>query len=156
MRKVLIIFWAFFTLILPVQADSGDDLTLSIVFGPVQYFAINNAGPLTFTYDQYSDFGSAQDIGDVNYDLTSNTAWEVTCLILDDTTSGQTADNWDDSTWTLSVNAVAVNETLPVVIDSDGNPVLRTGELWEVLLTIPWSEGPSNPDCVLEITASTV
>jgi hypothetical protein len=156
MRKLLFSVFIFSLLCVPVKAEPARDTTLGIILGPVQLFVVNNATPLTFTFDQYSDFGVVQDLGDVNYDLISNVGWVVRAKILDTTGGGQTADDWNDASWTLSVNGAALNESTTVVIDTDTNPVNRSGALWEVLLTIPWSEGPSTPDCQIELTAETL
>jgi hypothetical protein len=154
MRKLLFSVVVLLFTGTPASVQAQGQIALSIIMGPVQYFAVNNAGPLAFTFNEYSDFGVAQDIGDVNYDLTSNTGWEVKGQIRDDTSGGQTPDDWDDGNWTLSVNGVAITESIETVIDTDPNPVNRTGALWEVLLTIPWPENPSNPDCAILLTAT--
>lgn len=154
MRKVLISFFVFILLATPAMA--AEELDVEITIQTIVEFTVNNAGPLTFTYDEYSDFDVANDIGDVDYDLYVNQAWQVTGKILDGTQSSQTADDWDDGTWTLSVNAVTINETSAVNIDSGGAAVERTGSVWEVLLTIPWPESASTPDCTIEMTASSV
>jgi len=158
MRKLVFSVFLFILLTVPSNAEPepGTDGSLIIFLGPVQFFVVNNSSPLTFTYDQYSDFGVAQDLGDVNYDLISNVAWQVWGQILDGTGGGQTADDWDGSNWTLSVNGVAVNETSAVIIDSDPNPANRDDALWEVLLSIPWPESVGTPDCQIELTAETV
>jgi hypothetical protein len=156
MRKLLFSIIAFMLMTVAVQAEPFDDGSFGYLLGPVQLFLVNNSEPLSFTYDEYSDFGVAQDIGDVNYDLVSNVGWEVTAKILDGATGGQTVDDWDDTNWTLSVNGVAIDETVFNVIDTDPNPVNRTGALWEVLLTIPWPEAAGTADCQIELTASTI
>jgi len=153
MRKALIALVIFLALTPAAMAETVD---VEITIQTIVEFTVNNAGALTFTYDQYSDFGVANDIGDVDYDLYVNQAWEVEGLILDGTQSGQTADDWDVASWTLSVNAVTINESSDVVIDSGGAAVARTGSVWEVLLTIPWSESASTPDCTIQLTASSV
>ena len=152
MRKILIFLIAFSLLAVPARAD--DQVALGMSLAAIQVFTVNNVGPLTFTYDEYSDFGVAQDIGDIDYDLQANAGWQVEAIILDGVQSSQTADDWDDSTWTLSVNAVTINESAAVVIDSDSSPTWRFNELWQVLLTIPWAESASSPDCTIELTAS--
>jgi len=154
MRRLFIILVAFLFIAIPVKADRQTGVALSMT--EIQVFTVNNVGPLTYTYSAYSDFGTPQDIGDIDYDLQTNSGWQVEGLILDGTQSGQNADDWDDGAWTLSVNGVAINETSGVVIDSGGSPVDRSGALWEVLLTIPWSESASNPDCTIQLTASEV
>ncbi|MCK4720183.1 hypothetical protein KAU08_05970 [bacterium] len=156
MRKLLFSMIAFMLMTVTAQAVPFDDGSFGYLLGPVQLFIVNNTEPLTFTFDEYSDFGVAQDIGDVNYDLVSNVGWEVTGKILDGVAGGQTVDDWDDTNWTLSVNGVAIDETVFNVIDTDPNPVNRTGALWEVLLTIPWPEAASTADCQIELTASTI
>jgi len=139
---------------MPARAEGQGAFLLSIT--AIQNFNVNNTSPLTYTYSSYSNFGTPQDIGDINYDLKANSGWQVVAIILDGTQSGQTADNWDDSSWTLRANGVAINETFGVVIDSSGNPTNRVGALWQVLLSIPWPESASNPDCTIELTASAV
>jgi len=158
MRKVVISIFLFMLLTIPSNAEPEPriDGSLNIFLGPVQLFVVNNTSSLTFTFDQYSDFGVSHDLGDVNYDLISNVAWQVWGQILDGTGGGQTADDWDDSSWTLSVNGVAVNETSPEIIDSDPNPVNRDDALWEVLVSIPWPESVGTADCQIELTAETV
>jgi len=153
MRKLLIIGLAFFLLASPAFAEQVD---VEITIQTITEFTINNAGPLTFTYDEYADFDVANDIGDVDYDLYVNQAWQIDGQILDGVQNGQTAADWDDATWTLSVNAVTINEAGTVTVDSGGAAVARTGSVWEVLLTIPWSEPASTPDCTIELTASAV
>ena len=156
MRKILFSVAIFLLLANPMFADSGDEGYILIALGPVTFFDINNAAPLSFTYDQYSDFGVAQDLGDIDYDLIANAAWEVTAIILDDTTGGQTSDDWDDLNWTLTVNGATIDESTSNVIDSDSNPIFLFGGLWEVLLTIPWPESSKTADCIIELTASTI
>ena len=158
MCKFGISIFLFVLLSMPSYAElePDQDGSLIILLGPVQLFVVNNTSPLTFTYDQYSDFGVAQDLGDVNYDLISNVAWQVWGQILDGTGGGQTADDWDGGNWTLSVNGVAVNETSPEIIDSDTNPVNRDDALWDVLVSIPWPESVGTADCQIELTAETV
>jgi len=156
LRKLL-----FFILFLLILGPSGmteerDESSLSMMLDPVQFFIVNNAGPLTYTLDSYSDFNADLNIGNINYDLISNSAWEVNAQIRDDSTGGQNPDDWDDDNWTLSVNGVPINESGETVIDSDTEPVDRTGATWEVLLNIPWPEEPSNPDCTILLTASTI
>jgi len=138
----------------PVIAQETVDVEITIE--TIVEFTVNNVGPLTFTFDQYSDFGVAQDLGDVDYDLSVNQGWQVEAIILDGTQNGQTADDWDDDAWTLTVNAVEINETTEVVIDSGGAAVHREGSLWAVQLTIPWPESNSTPDCTIQMTASEV
>jgi hypothetical protein len=155
MRKLLIFIVLFTVFATPSYADRDDEFGFYIPLGPVQNFVVNNAGPLTFTYDEYADFGVAQDIGDIDYDLTSNIGWEVAAQIIDSGAS-QVSNDWDSINWTLTVNGVAIDESGPTVIDSDTNPIDVTGELWEVLLTIPWSEAAGTADCEISLTASTV
>lgn len=153
MRKILISLIVFLLLASPAFAEEVD---VEITIQSIVEFTVNNAVALTFTYDEYSDFGVAQDIGDVDYDLSVNQGWQVEGLILDGTQNGQTAADWDAATWTLSVNAVTIDETAAVIIDSGGAAVHRDDSVWEVLLTIPWSESASTPDCTIELTASAV
>ncbi len=152
MRRLFISFIAFLLFATSAMAEVEIGVVMSVA--TVNVFQVNNVGPLTFTFDEYSDFGIAQDIGDIDYDLDANAGWQVSAIILDGTQNGQTADDWDDVTWTLSVNGVAINESSGTVIDSDPGPVSRTGALWEVLLTIPWPESASTPDCTIQLTAS--
>jgi len=152
MRKLFIGLVIFIALAAPAMAETVD---VEITISTIVEFTVNNVTALTFTYDQYSDFGAAQDIGDVDYDLSVNQAWQVTGKILDGTQNGQTAADWN-AAWTLSTNAVTINETAAVVVDSGGAAVHREGSLWEVLLTIPWPESNSTPDCTIELTASAV
>jgi len=148
-----LIFAVFFILVAgSAQADVDSGIALSVT--EIQIFTVNNVAPLTFTYSSYSDYDTPQDIGDVNYDLQANAGWQVECRIIDTTWGGQVADNWDDGSWTLSLNAVTVEEGTDTVIDSGGGPVSRDDALWEVLLTIPWPESAANPDCRLLLTAS--
>jgi hypothetical protein len=154
MRKLLIGVAVFLLLAAPAMAQETVDVEITI--NTIVEFTVNNVAALTFTYDQYSDFGVAQDLGDVDYDLNVNQAWQVEGIILDSTQNGQVADDWDDSSWTLSVNAVTIDESSAVVIDSGGAAVHRVGSVWEVLLTIPWPESNSTPDCTIELTASEV
>ena len=133
-----------------------DSAHVEITINAIAEFVVNNAGDLTFTFDEYADFGSANDIGDVDYDLNVNAAWQVEGLILDGTQNAQTADDWDDSAWTLSVNAVTIDESTPVNVDSGGGAVARSGSVWEVLLTIPWPESASTVDCSIQLTATAV
>jgi len=152
MRKPLVSFAIFLLLAVPAGAEEQGGFAFSVT--EIQVFTVNNAAPLTYAYSSYSDFGTPQDLGDINYDLQANSGWQVEAIILDGTQSGQAADNWDDGNWTLSVNGVAINETFGVVIDTDPNPVNRTGATWPVLLNIPWPESASNPDCTVQLTAS--
>ena len=154
MRKVFIFVVLLLLAALPVRAERQGGFILSVT--AILNFNVDNVGPLTYTYSSYSDFGTPQDIGDIQYDLSTNSGWQVTALILDGTQNGQIADDWDDASWTLSVNGVAINETSPVVIDSRPYPVNRSNRLWPVLLTIPWPESISTPDCTIELTASAV
>ena len=117
---------------------------------------MNNATPLTCTLDAYSEFGVATDIGDVDYDLTANQAWQVDGIILDGTQNGQTAADWDVGSWTLSVNAVTLNESTDTTVDSDTVAAHDIGSVWEVLLTVPWPESAATPDCTISLTASLV
>ena len=154
MHRFIFCFMVFLLLATPAIAQELVDVEITI--DAIADFVVNNAGPLTFTYDEYADFGVAQDIGDVDYDLYTNQGWQVEGLILDGTQNGQTSADWDDAAWTLSVNAVTIDETTPVNVDSGGGAVNRTGSLWEVLLNIPWPESASTPDCTIELTATTV
>jgi hypothetical protein len=156
MRKLLLSSILFLILSGSVQADTSDYVTMGIVLDPVQLFTVNNIGPLTFTYDQFFDFGVSQDIGDINYDLVSNTGWEVKAMILDASGDGQTPDDWDDENWMLFVNGFLLDEGGTSVIDMDLSPVNRDDAVWEVLLSIPWPVGPSTADCQIELTASTL
>jgi hypothetical protein len=154
MRKYILPLFIF--LLLASPAVAAEQVDVNVMIQTILVFTANNAAPLTFTYDSYDDFGVAQDIGDVNYDLTCNQGWQVEGEILDGTQNGQTAADWDDSAWTLSVNGVTIDESAPVVIDSDGSAVYRVGSDWQVLLTIPWPESNASPDCTIEMTASAV
>ncbi len=154
MRKLFICVAAFLLLAVPAMAQETVDVEITIQ--TIVEFTANNAGPLTFTYDQYSDFGVAQDIGDVDYTLSVNQAWQVVAIILDGTQNGQTAADWNGVGWTLSVNAVTLDEVAADVIDSGGAAVHRVNSMWQVLLTIPWPESNSTPDCTIEMTASEV
>jgi len=154
MKKLFICVAAFLLLAAPVMAQEEVDVEITIQ--TIVEFTANNLAALTFTYDQYSDFGVAQDIGDVDYDLSVNQAWQVVGIILDGTQNGQTAADWDGVGWTLSVNAVTLDEVAADVIDSGVAAVDRFGSVWEVLLTIPWPESNSTPDCTIEMTASAV
>jgi hypothetical protein len=154
MRKTFLFLLAFLLLAVPAQAQETVDVEITI--STILVFTVNNATPLTYTYDAYGLFGSAQDIGDVDYDLTCNQGWQVDGIILDGTQNGQTADDWDDTNWTLSVNAVTIDESASATVDSDGNAVYRTGSVWQVLLTIPWPESNQTPDCTIQLTASAV
>jgi hypothetical protein len=153
MRKLIIGLVIFIALATPAMAEQVD---VEITIQTIVEFTVNNVAALTFTYDQYSDFGVAQDLGDVDYDLSVNQAWQVVGQILDGTQNGQTAADWNVAAWTLSVNAVTINEASTTVVDSGGAAVHREGSLWEVLLTIPWPESNSTPDCTIELTASAV
>ena len=153
MRKLFIGLVIFIALATPAMAETCD---VEITISTIVEFTVNNVTALTFTYDQYSDFGVNQDLGDVDYDLSVNQGWQVTGKILDGTQNGQTAADWNAAAWTLSTNAVTINETAAVVIDSGGAAVHRVGSLWEVLLNIPWPESNSTPDCTIELTASAV
>ncbi len=155
-RKLLFFISVLLLPAMPAEASPSEGTALGIILGPVQLFTVNNVGPLSFTFDQYSDFGVAQDIGDVNYDLISNVGWVVRAQIADDTGGGQTADDWDDTNWTLSVNGAVVDESVATVIDTDPNPVNRDDALWQVLLTIPWPQSASSPDCQIVLTAETL
>ena len=119
-------------------------------------FTVNNATPLTFTYAAYADFGTPQDLGNINYDLSVNQGWQVDAVVLDGTQDAQTADNWDDQNWTLKVNSVTIDESGPTTIDSGGAAVHRVGSDWDVTLSIPWPESQAAPDCTIEMTASAV
>ena len=152
MRSLLIIAIAFLLPAMPLRAEDRVQIPLHVK--SITIFVIHNAVPLTFIFDQYSDFGVALDIGDIDYDLQSNSGWQVEAAILDGVQSGQTADDWDASTWTLAVNGVAINEASNTIIDSDSVPVDRTHAKWQVLLTIPWPESVANPDCTIQLTAS--
>ena len=152
MRILLIFALAFLLPAMPLRAENRVQVPLDIK--SITIFTIHNPVPLTFVFDQYSDFGVAQDIGDIDYDLQSNSGWQVEAAILDGVQNGQTAGDWDASTWTLSVNGVAINEISNTIIDSDSVPVDRTHAKWQVLLTIPWPESVSSPDCTIELTAS--
>jgi hypothetical protein len=152
MRKPLVSFAVFLLLAVPARAEGQGGFAFSVT--EIQVFTVNNVGPLTYTYSSYSDFGTPQDLGDINYDLQANSGWQVEAIILDGTQSGQAADDWDDGSWALTVNGVAINETFGVVIDTDPNPVNRVGATWPVFLNIPWPESASNPDCTIQLTAS--
>lgn len=154
MRKIFLFLLAFLMLTMPAQAQETVDVEITI--DTILVFTVNNTVALTFTYNAYSQFGVDQDIGDVDYDLTCNQGWEVEGLILDGTQNGQTADDWDDTNWTLSVNSVTIDETTAAVVDSDGSAVHRTGSVWQVDLNIPWPESNASPDCTIQLTASTV
>ena len=156
MRKLLFSVLLFLLIAVPAQAKQADDIGMAILLGPVQLFTVNNVAPLTFTFEKYADFGVAQDLGPIDYDLVSNTGWEVKAQILDTSIDGQTPDNWDDEAWTLMVNGTAINESTSTVIDTSPDPVDRTNAHLQVLVTIPWPVGPSNPDCVISLTATTL
>jgi hypothetical protein len=154
MRKYLLPFIVF--LLLATPAYAAEQVDVNITIQTILVFVANNAGPLTFTYDAYADFGTPNDIGDIDYDLTVNQGWQVEGQILDGVQNAQTAADWDDATWTLKVNGVTIDESAPVVIDSGVAAVHDIGSVWEVLLTIPWPESVSTPDCTIEMTASAV
>jgi len=156
MRKLLFSLLVFLLSAAPAVASPSEGTALGIILGPVQLFIVNNVGPLSFTFDQYSDFGVVQDIGDVNYDLISNVGWVVRAQISDGSAGGQTADDWDDTNWSLSVNGAVVDESVVTAIDGDPNPVNRDDALWQVLLTVPWPQSASNPDCQIVLTAETI
>jgi len=156
MRKLALIAVMFFCLAAPAHAESRDDGFLLIFLGPVQLFVVNNSSPLTFTYDEYSDFGVAQDLGDVNYDLISNVAWQVNADVNDGPGGGMTPGDWDPG-WTLTLNGVVIDVGGGTdVIDSGPGAVNRDDALWEVLLTIPWSESAGSADCRIDLTAETI
>lgn len=142
-------------LIFAVPAMAAEQVDVELTINQILVFTENNATALTCTLDAYSEFGVATDIGDVNYDLTANQAWQVEGIILDGTQNGQTADDWK-AAWTLSVNGVTLDEVSADIIDSGGVAVYRVGDVWEVLLTVPWPESMSTPDCTIEMTASLV
>jgi len=156
MRKLLFSVLLLVAMAVPAQAKPAENIAMAIILGPVQLFTVNNVAPLSFTFETYSDFGAVHDIGSVDYDLVSNTGWEVKAVILDTSVDGQTADNWDDAQWTLSVNGVGLNESGSTVIDTSPEPVNRSHSFWQVLLAIPWPVGPSSPDCVISLTATTL
>ena len=154
MRSLVIIPMVFLCMAVPALADVDSGLALSVT--EIQIFTVNNVAPLTFTYSSYSDYDTPQDIGDVNYDLQANAGWQVECRIFDNESGGQNSNDWDDGSWTLTVNGIAINETTDTVIDSGGGPVARDDALWEVLMTIPWPESTSSPDCRIQLTASSI
>jgi len=156
MRKLLLSIAIFLLVAAPASADVVQTLDVNITVETILTFTINNGAPLTFTFDEYTDFDVANDIGDVDYDLTCNQGWKVDGIILDGTQNGQVADDWDAATWTLSVNAVTIDETAAVTVDSDASAVYRDDSVWEVLLTIPWPESVSTPDCTIQLTAAAV
>ncbi len=156
MRRIIISSFIFLLLTIPAHADVIQTLDVEITVETILTFTINNGAPLTFTYDEYVDFGVANDIGDVDYDLTSNQGWEVNGIILDGVQSGQTADDWDGVAWTLTVNAVTITEVGSTTIDSDGSAVFRDDSLWDVTLNIPWPESAQTPDCTIQLTAASV
>ena len=154
MRIFIISILAVLFFALPAMAQEEVDVELTI--SQILVFTENNVGPLTCLLDAYSEFGVATDIGDVDYDLTTNQAWQVDAIILDGTQNGQAADDWDVVNWTLSVNAVTLNEATDSTIDSGGAAVNRVGSVWQVLLTVPWPESQATPDCTLSMTASLI
>jgi len=153
MGRLFISLVIFTALTAPVFAEEVD---VEITINSIVELTVNNVGAFTFTYDQYSDFGIPQDLGDINYDLISNVAWKVVGKIQDIPGGGQTEDDWDDINWTLSVNGVVIDESATEIIDSDSNPGNRDDALWEVLLTIPWPESVGTADCRIALTASTL
>src|SRR3990172_3412326 len=146
MRKYLIGLSLLILPLIATPAFAAEQVDVEITINQIVEFTVNNVGAFTFTYDQYADFGVAQDLGDVDYDLYVNQAWQIDGQILDGVQNGQTAADWDDVNWTLSVNAVTIDEAGTTIIDSGGAAVARTGSLWQVLLTIPWPESNSTPD----------
>ena len=150
--SIITFILAFLLPTIPALADIDSGLALSVT--EIQIFTVNNVAPLTYTYSNYSDYGTPQDLGDINYDLQANSAWQVEGRIFDNESGGQNANDWDDGSWKLTVNGIAINETTDTVIDSGGGPVARDDALWEVLLTIPWPESAASPDCRLLLTAS--
>jgi hypothetical protein len=147
-----VFFFFLLNLTSPLHAD--DSVRIPMYVKEIIVFQVNNISPLTYTYNSYDDFGVAQDIGDIDYDLEANSGWQVDAIILDGVQNGQTSDNWDDSVWTLTVNGVAIDESTGTIIDSDPSPVNRAHARWHVFLTIPWPQSPSTPDCTIEMTAS--
>ncbi len=153
MCRIIISTFIFLLLTLPAHADDVQTFEVDLTVGIISVYTINNGAPLTFTFDEYVDFGVANDIGDINYDLTVNAGWLINGIILDGTQGGQTADDWDSINWTLTVNGVTIDEAGSTTIDSDGSPVFRDDALWPVTLNIPWSENAQTPDCTIELTA---
>ena len=136
----------------PAMAAPGDpvvdsvDVNLQIT--DILEFSVNNAGPLTCLIDAYSKFGDPIPIGDVNYTLYANEDWQVDGILLD-------ADaDWDDATWTLSVNGVTLDESAGVPVDTGLAGDELPNDVWPVLLTVPWFEHASTPDCTIQLTAS--
>jgi hypothetical protein len=144
----------------PAMAAPGDpvvdsvDVTLEIT--DILEFSVNNAGPLTCLIDAYSKFGDPIPIGDVNYTLYANEDWEVDGIILDGAQNGQTAADWEDATWTLSVNGVTIDEGAGVLVDTGLAGDELPNDVWPVLLTVPWFEHASTPDCTIQLTATLI
>ena len=158
MRKLLLLAVAFlmFTGLAAPAFATTDTVTVVVTVNDLFFFEINSPTGFTITYDAYGDFGVAQDLGDIDYDLHCNDddGWTVTGKILDGTQDGQEAGDWDDTNWTLSVDGDALNETTATTFDGDTGPEYTNGGLWEVLLTIPWPEPADTYDCTIECTAT--
>jgi hypothetical protein len=152
MRRLLLSILMLLLWVCPAWASDTTEIPLFVL--SISIFQVNNPAPLAFSFDSYDDFGVGQDIGDIDYDLQSNSGWQVDAIILDGVQNGQTANDWDDTSWTLAVNGVEIDELSTTTIDSDPAPVDRTNALWHVALTIPWPESASTPDCTIEMTAS--
>jgi len=152
-HKLFICLVIFIALATPALAEEAD---VEITINSIVEFTVNTVAALTFTYDQYSDFGVPQDLGDINYDLISNVAWKVVGKILDGPGGGQTPNDWDGTNWTLKANGVTLNESTNKTIDSGSGPIIRDNAVWEVLLTIPWPKSVGTADCRIAMTASTL
>lgn len=155
MRIFLISLIAVLVFAAPAMAGDTHTVDVELTINPFIDFITNNAGPLTCTIDAFAEYDAATDIGDVDYDLTTNHDWQVTGLILDGVQGGQTAADWN-AAWTLSVNAVTLDEVGADIVDTGSAGDNDAGALWEVLLTVPWPEAEKTPDCTIELTVSMV
>jgi hypothetical protein len=155
-EKMRIFFISLIAVLVFAVPAMAAEVDVELTIDQILVFNTNNVAPLTCTLDAFAEFDVATDIGDVDYDLTTNQAWQVDGIILDGAQNGQVAADWDSINWTLSVNAVTLNEATDSTVDSGGAAVNRTGSVWEVLLTVPWPESQATPDCTISLTASLV
>jgi len=136
---------------------AAKDVDVTITIQAIAELVVNNVGDLTFIYDEYADFDVTNDIGDVDYDLITNSAWEITGRLRDEG-GDQTPFNWNSDSWTLTVNGVVIDESANTVIDTESSPTERNDALWLVTLNIPWDQqgNHSSPDCKIILTASAI
>ena len=146
MRKLLLLAVAFLLLAAPAWAN--DTTTVTITIEDEIYFNVDT----TALNATYNEFGTEQDIGDIQYDLYCNSTWDVDAYYTDGD------DDWD-AAWVLDVNGTTISEGgAPGTQIDSGTAQSEDDALWQVDLLINWANAPApgtSYDCDIIMTAAT-